>query len=55
MMSGGRNLEWNRVEELIPALLTIVTMPFTYSSAHGISAGIVSQVFIYGVNTRILR
>ncbi|KFA91046.1 hypothetical protein [Archangium violaceum] len=42
MMSGARELEWNRMDDALPAFLTIALMPFTYSIANGISAGIVS-------------
>jgi AGZA family xanthine/uracil permease-like MFS transporter len=42
MMGGARELEWNRMDDALPAFLTIALMPFTYSIANGISAGIVS-------------
>jgi AGZA family xanthine/uracil permease-like MFS transporter len=42
MMSGVVEVPWNRFEEALPAFLTVVVMPFTYSIANGISAGIVS-------------
>ncbi|PTL79846.1 NCS2 family permease [Vitiosangium sp. GDMCC 1.1324] len=42
MMSGARELEWGRMDEALPGFLTIALMPFTYSIANGISAGIVS-------------
>lgn len=44
MMTGARELDWSRMEDAIPAFLTVVTMPFTYSIAHGITVGIVSFV-----------
>jgi AGZA family xanthine/uracil permease-like MFS transporter len=46
MMQGARDVEWHRLEEAVPALLTVVAMPFTYSIAHGISLGIVSYVAV---------
>ena len=46
MMRGARNLDWSRIDEAVPAFLTAVTMPFTYSIANGITFGIVSYVAI---------
>jgi AGZA family xanthine/uracil permease-like MFS transporter len=46
MMRGARDLEWTRVDEAVPALLTIGLMPFTFSIANGIAAGILSWVAI---------
>ncbi len=46
MMRGARELEWKDIDEALPAFLTIVAMPFTYSIANGISFGIVSFVLI---------
>lgn len=42
MMGGASELEWKRMDEVLPAFLTVVMMPFTYSIANGISAGIIS-------------
>ncbi len=42
MMEGARHVEWKQIEDALPAFLTIVSMPFTYSIADGISLGIVS-------------
>ncbi len=50
MMRSAGDVEWSRPEEALPAFLTIVAMPFTYSIANGISAGIVSWVLL-----RVLR
>lgn len=41
-----RDIPWDDVEVAIPAFLTIVLMPFTYSITNGIGAGFVSYVFI---------
>ena len=46
MMQGARELDWTKMDEAIPAFLTVVAMPFTYSIAHGISLGIVSYVVL---------
>ena len=46
MMKGTRNIEWERHDEAIPAFLTMVAMPLTYSIANGIALGIVSYVLL---------
>ena len=44
MLKGIKDLPWSRPEELLPAFLAIVAMPYTYSIANGIALGIVSWV-----------
>lgn len=46
MLRGTRELDWCRTEDALPAFLTLVGMPLTYSIANGISLGIVSWVAI---------
>ena len=46
MLSVVREIPWDDLEVAIPAFLTIVLMPFTYSITNGIGAGFVSYVFI---------
>jgi adenine/guanine/hypoxanthine permease len=46
MMSNVREIPWDDLEVAIPAFLTIVLMPFTYSITNGIGAGFVAYVFI---------
>jgi len=46
MMRGAKDLDWTRADEAIPAFLTMVGMPLTYSIANGITLGIVSFVAI---------
>lgn len=46
MLSVVREIPWDDLEVSIPAFLTIVLMPFTYSITNGIGAGFVSYVFI---------
>jgi adenine/guanine/hypoxanthine permease len=41
-----KNIEWDDVEIAIPAFLTIVLMPFTYSISVGIGAGFIAYVLI---------
>ncbi len=52
MMRGARDLDWSRIDEAVPAFLTVATMPFTYSIANGISLGIVSYVLIKALGGR---
>lgn len=46
MMTSIREIDWNDYEIAIPAFLTIVLMPFTYSISNGIGAGFVAYVLI---------
>ena len=46
MMSQVKNIDWDDVDIAIPAFLTIVLMPFTYSITVGIGAGFVSYALI---------
>jgi len=46
MMQQVRGIDWEDLEVAIPAFLTIVLMPFTYSITVGIGAGFVSYVFL---------
>ncbi len=42
MLEGVRQIDFSDFTEIFPAFLTIVMMPFTYSIANGISAGLVA-------------
>ena len=46
MMAGARELDWNQMDEAIPAFLTVIVMPLTYSIANGITIGIVTYVLL---------
>ena len=46
MMTAVREIPWDDWEVAIPAFLTIVVMPFTYSITNGIGAGFVAYTFI---------
>ncbi|RSM96142.1 permease [Nonomuraea sp. WAC 01424] len=46
MMTAIRDIDWDDYEIAIPAFLTIVVMPFTYSISNGIGAGFISYVLI---------
>jgi len=47
MMSAAKEMDWNKLEDGVPAFLTIIAMPFTYSIAHGITLGVISYVLIH--------
>jgi len=52
MMQQVKNIDWDDLEIAIPAFLTIVLMPFTYSITAGIGAGFVMYVVIKIVRGR---
>jgi AGZA family xanthine/uracil permease-like MFS transporter len=49
MLTSLRTLDWSDYEIAIPAFLTLVLMPFTYSISNGIGAGVISFVLIKAV------
>jgi adenine/guanine/hypoxanthine permease len=46
MMTAVRTIDWNDYEIALPAFLTIVVMPFTYSISNGIGAGVITYALI---------
>ncbi|MFE0588568.1 NCS2 family permease [Micromonospora echinospora] len=46
MMTAVRTIDWTDYEIAIPAFLTIVLMPFTYSISNGIGAGLITYVVV---------
>ncbi|MCZ6828303.1 MAG: NCS2 family permease [Gammaproteobacteria bacterium] len=46
MLAGMRDLDWDDATELIPALITIVMIPLSFSIANGIALGFISYVGI---------
>ncbi|MET8256558.1 NCS2 family permease [Micromonospora sp. NPDC005205] len=46
MMTAVRTIDWSDYEIAIPAFLTIVLMPFTYSISNGIGAGLITFVVV---------
>jgi AGZA family xanthine/uracil permease-like MFS transporter len=53
MMQQVKGIDWNDLEIAIPAFLTIVLMPFTYSITAGIGAGFVAYVVIKAVRGKV--
>ena len=52
MMGGLSRLDWGDPAIAIPAFLTVVAMPFTFSIANGISFGIISHTVIFALSKR---
>lgn len=53
MLRGAGEIAWQRIDEAVPAFLTLTIMPFTYSIAHGIASGIISWVAIKVLSGRL--
>ena len=49
MMTQVKEINWDDIEIAIPAFLTIVLMPFTYSITAGIGAGFIAYVVLKSV------
>jgi AGZA family xanthine/uracil permease-like MFS transporter len=52
MMQQVKGIDWDDLEIAIPAFLTIVLMPFTYSISVGIGAGFLAYVLIKVVRAK---
>jgi adenine/guanine/hypoxanthine permease len=52
MMSVAREIAWDDFEEAIPAFVTMLVMPFTWSITNGIGSGFVTYVAIKLLNGR---
>ena len=46
MLSNVVDIDWNDITQTVPAGMTILVMPFTYSIAYGIAAGIISYPLV---------
>ena len=53
MMRQAADIDWSDSEMAVPAFLTIVLMPFTYSIADGIAFGIISYCAIKDRNAEV--
>ncbi|HZK32371.1 MAG TPA: NCS2 family permease [Corynebacterium sp.] len=47
MMGGVRDIDWSKFYIALPAFLTIMVMPFTYSIANGIGVGFIAFTLMY--------
>ena len=52
LMTQVRDIPWVDYDLAIPAFLTIVLMPFTYSIANGIGVGFIAWVLVNSVSGR---
>ena len=55
MMTQVRDIDWSEFSTALPAFLTIVAMPLTYSIANGIGVGFVAWVVIQAASGRARR
>jgi len=46
MMEGIKQIDWDDLTESLPAFLTIIMMPLTFSIANGVSLGVISYCLI---------
>ncbi|MBG0829262.1 NCS2 family permease [Planomonospora sp. ID67723] len=52
MMTQAKNVPWDDLTLVIPAFLTIVLMPFTYSITNGVGAGVIAYTVIQAATGR---
>lgn len=52
MLEGLKEIEWGQPETALPAFLTVIGMPLTFSISEGISWGILSYVLLYALTGR---
>jgi len=52
MMMGLRDIAWNEPVEAIPAFLTLIAIPLTFSIANGIMLGFISYPILMAVSGR---
>ncbi len=55
MMQQVKNIDWDDIEIALPAFLTIVLMPFTYSISVGIGAGFITYVLVKVVRGKVAQ
>jgi AGZA family xanthine/uracil permease-like MFS transporter len=46
MFTIAREIEWGEMDDLFPAMVTMIVMPLTYSITNGIAAGFVTWTFL---------
>lgn len=55
MMSGVEDIDWSDFTTALPAFLTIIGIPLTYSIANGIGLGFISYVFVCIFTGKIMQ
>ena len=53
MMGDVVNIDWTSFDSAIPAFVTIIAIPFTYSIANGIGLGFISYVVVMAAQGRV--
>lgn len=53
MMEGVRHIDWDDISDSLPAFLTIMAMPLTFSIANGVSLGVISYCAIKVISGRV--
>ncbi len=55
MIEGVRHVEWDDLSEGVPAFLTVILMPLTFSIANGVSFGVISYCLIALLSGRFAK
>jgi AGZA family xanthine/uracil permease-like MFS transporter len=55
MMTQVKNIDWDDMEIAIPAFLTIILMPFTYSITAGIGAGFIAYAILKAARGKVAQ
>lgn len=55
MMVNVSKIKWSRMQDAVPAFLTIALMPLTYSIAYGIIGGLVSWIILNGADYLVTK
>ncbi|GGS28629.1 NCS2 family permease [Deinococcus knuensis] len=55
MMEGIRHIDWDDLGESLPAFLTIIAMPLTFSIANGVSFGVITYCAVNALTGRARR
>lgn len=49
MMRGVADLEWSRMEDILPAFFVVATMAFTFNIATGIALGMIAYIVLHSI------
>ena len=53
MARGLSDIDWDDLTDAAPAAITAITMPLTYSIAHGIGLGFITFVLVKALSGRV--
>lgn len=54
MMNLSKNIDWDRMDQAIPAFLTVIIMPFTFSIPNGLFFGLSFSALLYFTTGRFM-